>query len=249
VIGGTRTRDSLLSRLNVLNPDLGISAIHDAGFRSYGRLLPGFPSAALLAYIASAAPVAEAVVFEPDAIGMDRFPVESGALQRQVFAGTADLQLGWVHGRNARLAALEYHKCAQVVIAATDMVVFMGHVQDIGWPDGTYDISRVQAFLAPRGTVYEISPCSLHSTPLHARQADGFACAVMSPRGTSDPIDFVPGDGGVDPRSMSGEARLMHLRGTWLLAHPDSGTPPRAGAAGGSPHFGLLGRVIELRTP
>jgi hypothetical protein len=112
--------------------------------------------------------------------------------------------------------------------------VFMGLVQEIAWPDGTYDISRVHAFLVPRGTVYEIFPWCLHGIPLHVRVVDGFASAHMLPRGTSDPIDFVPERGG--------EAKLMHRRNTWLLAHPDDPV------IGGGVHCGLLGRTIELKT-
>jgi hypothetical protein len=56
----------------------------------------------------------------------------------------------------------------------------------------------------------------------------------MLPRGTSDPIDFVPERGG--------EAKLMHRRNTWLLAHPDHPV------TGSGVHRGLLGRTIELKT-
>ena len=71
--------------------------------------------------------------------------------------------------------------------------------------------------------------------PLHVRRADGFACALMLPRGTSEPIDFEPERGG--------EAKLMSGRNTWMLAHPDD---PVLGGGGG--HCGLLGRTIELAT-
>jgi hypothetical protein len=234
-MSAVRTLDSLLGKLNVLNPDVGISAIGDASFRGYGRVHAGFACGSLLDYMTGGIRVTDAPVFEPDAIGMDRFPEEALAIQRQVFGGAEDLQLGWVHGRNASLSSLEYHKCAEVVIAATDMIVFMGLVHDIAWPDGTYDLSRVQAFLVPRGTVYEVSPCCLRSVPLHVRRADGFACALMLPRGTSEPIDFEPERGG--------EAKLISGRNTWMLAHPDD---PVLGGGGG--HCGLLGRTIELAT-
>jgi hypothetical protein len=231
----SRTLQSLLGKLNALNPDVGISDVSDPGFSCYGRLLGEFPAAAIVDYMDAAISVTDATVYQPDAIGMNRFPAETLAISRQVFAGAEDLQLGWTYGRNARLSCLEYHKCAEVVITATDTLVLLGLVQDIAWPDGTYDISRVQAYLVPRGTVYEVFPWCLHSTPLHARRQDGFACAVMLPRGTHDPIDFVPEKGG--------EAKLMHRRNTWLLAHPDD---PVNGGVG---HCGLLGRNIELKTP
>jgi hypothetical protein len=233
-MSAVRTLDSLLGKLNALNPDVGISAVSDASFCSYGRVHAGFACASLVDYMDRTITVTDALVCEPDAIGMDRFPDETRPIQRQVFAGVEHLQLGWVHGRNGSLSSLEYHKGAEVVIAATVMLVFMGLVQDIVWPDGTYDLSRVQAFLVPRGTVYEVFPWCLHSAPQHVRAAEGFACALMLPRGTSDPIDFVPERGG--------EAKLMHRRNTWMLAHPDDPV------LGGGVHCGLLGRTIELKT-
>jgi hypothetical protein len=231
----SRKLQALLGKLNALNPDVGISAVSDPGFGCYGRLLGDFSAAAIVDYLEATIRVTDDLVYQPDAIGMDRFPAETLAISQQVFAGAEDLQLGWTYGRNARLSSLEYHKCAEVVITATDTLVLLGLVQDIAWPDGTYDISRVQAFLVPSGTVYEVFPWCLHSTPLHARRQDGFACAVMLPRGTHDPIDFVPEKGG--------EAKLMHRRNTWLLAHPDDPVN------GGARHCGLLGRNIELKTP
>ena len=233
-MSAVRARDSLLGKLNALNPDLGVSAAADPGFSRYGRVHDGFAAGSIIDYLDTNIRITDALVCAPDAIGMDRFPEETLAIKRQVFAGAEDLQLGWMHGRNACLSSLEYNKCAEVVIAGTDMLVFMGLVQDIAWPDGTYDISRVQAFLVPRGTIYEIFPWCLHGAPLHVRREDGFASAHMLPRGTSDPIDFVPERGG--------EAKLMHRRNTWLLAHPDHLV------TGSGVHRGLLGRTIELKT-
>ncbi len=227
--------DALTDSLNAQNPDLGILPVTDASFFRYGAVHRRLRVDALLAAFDAGTTVSDRVLYEPDSIGMNGYPGETFPIARDVFGGMEDLQLGRLQGRNSLLTCLEYHKCAEVVLAATDMVVFMGLVQDIVWPEGTYDISRVQAFFVPRGTVYEVFPWCLHGIPAQTSRAEGFRCAVMLPRGTKTPMDFTP--------FPEGEAALLNGRGTWLIAH--AGEPSFHGSR---VHLGLVGRSIELRT-
>ena len=231
--GQETTADSTLDALNGLNPDVGILSVADPAFRRFGAVHEGLRVECLLGYLDDNVRAGNAIAFEPDAVGMGRFPEETLPLQRVVFGGASDLQAGWLHGRSSSLAALEYHKCAEVMVAGADMIVFVGLVQDIAWPEGTYDISRVQAFFLPRGTVCEIAPCSLHSAPIHVRRAEGFRCIVILPRGTRAPLDFPPATGG--------EGRLLQGRNTWQIAHS-------SGPRDASLRLGLKGRDIELAT-
>jgi hypothetical protein len=231
--GQDSTGSSLLEALNRLNPDVGILPASDPAFRRFGEVHQGFRVESLLAHLDDSVKPADGIFYEPDAAGAGMFPDETLPLQRAVFGGVTDLQAGWLYGRNSSLAALEYHKCAEVMLAGTDMIVFAGLVQDISWPEGTYDLSRVQAFLLPRGAVCEIAPCSLHSTPLHVRRTEGFRCIVVLPRGTRAQLDF--------PSSTGGEPRLLQGRNTWLIAHS-------SGSRDASLHLGLKGREIELAT-
>jgi hypothetical protein len=233
--GQGATAESLLEALNELNPDVGILSITDDAFRRFGEVHEGFRVESLLGFLEQNAKVGNSIVYEPDAVGMGRFPDETLPLQRAVFGGVTDLQAGWLYGRSSSLAALEYHKCAEVIVAGADQVVFLGLAQDIAWPEGSYDISRVTAFFFPRGTVCEISPCSLHSAPIHVRGAEGFRCIVILPRGTHAPLDF--------PAATGGEGRLLQGRNTWLIAHSSGSTTRDA-----SLHLGLKGRDIELTT-
>jgi hypothetical protein len=225
--------DSLLDALNRLNPDVGILPIGDAAFRRFGELHEGFRVESLLGYLDDNVKPGNTIVYEPDAVGMGRFPDETLPLQRAVFGGVTDLQAGWLYGRSSSLTALEYHKCAEVMVAGADMIIFVGLVQDIAWPEGTYDLSRVQAVLLPRGAVCEIAPCALHCAPLHVRRAEGFRCVVVLPRGTRAPLDF--------PSTTEGEGRLLQGRNTWLIAHS-------SGSRDASLYLGLKGRDIELAT-
>jgi hypothetical protein len=149
-----------------------------------------------------------------------------------------DLQVGWVYGRNTqkKLNALEYHKGTEIVMVGADMVVLMGHIQDIVWPDGTYDTANVQAYYAPKGTVYEIASHCLHYAPIHVHEEQGFKCVVILPKGTNTAIDFEPGQ--------EGEDRLLLAKNKWLLAHPED-----ASFHGTRAYTGLIGDNIMGTKP
>ncbi len=224
-----------LRKLNELNQDIGILSIEDRSFLSYGKVLHRHNVDALLEMLDTRITIGDAVVYEADAIGQESCPEEVLPIAHDVFGDGTDLQVGWVYGRNTKLNALEYHKCAEALVVGADMIMMMGLVCEIKWPDGTFDISKSRAYYAERGSVIEISPWCLHYTPIHVRREDGFKCVVILPKGTNAPIDYEP--------ERQGEGRLMMGRNTWLIAHPDDAQFRGTGA-----HFGLKGRNIEIRT-
>ena len=225
--------DRAMRKLNELNPDIDMLSIEDTSFLSYGSVHRERPVDVLLASLdgrpGNVTGVLRSLDERPDAC-----PAEFGPTLREIF-GRVELQVETVQGRNTRLDALEYHKCVEVVVAGTDMVVLMGLVCDIAWPAGTFDVSRTRAFYVPRGTVYEVFPWCPHSTPVHVHEAEGFRCLVIQPRGAHAPIDFTPDPGG--------EGKLMRGRNTWLISYVDDD-----GSQGTASHRGLKGRAIELKT-
>ena len=113
---------------------------------------------------------------------------------------------------NKKLNALEYHRNSEINVAVTDLVLLIGHQQDIE-EDLTYDTSKVEAFLVPAGTGIEVYATTLHYAPCHVNES-GFQCVVVLPRGTNTEIDF--------PMSGDGEDGLMTARNKWLIAHEDA---------------------------
>jgi hypothetical protein len=225
--------DRAMRKLNELNPDIDMLSIEDTSFLRYGRVHHERPVDVLLASL-DGKPGSGTGVLRSINDRHDACPVELARTLREIF-GRTELQVESVQGRNARLDALEYHKCVEVVVAGTDMVALMGLVCDIVWPAGTFDVSRTRAFYVPRGTVYEVFPWCLHSTPVHVHEAEGFRCIVIQPRGAHAPVDFTPDPGG--------EGKLMRGRNTWLISYVNE-----SGVPGASTHRGLKGRVIELKT-
>jgi hypothetical protein len=225
--------DRTMRKLNELNPDIDMLSIDDTSFLRYGRVHHDRPVDALLGSL-QGLPGSGAGVLRSVSEQADACPAELASTLREIF-GSTELQVESVQGRNTRLDALEYHKCAEVVVAGTDMVVLMGLVCDIVWPAGTFDVSRTRAFYVPRGTLYEVFPWCLHSTPVHVHEAEGFRCIVIQPKGAHAPIDFTPDQGG--------EGKLMQGRNTWLIGYADE-----TGSRGTGTHRGLKGRAIELKT-
>ena len=75
-----------------------------------------------------------------------------------------------------------------------------------------YDTAKVEAFLAPKGTLLEVYATALHYAPINA--GGKFRCTVVLPKGTNTELQFKP-----DP---AGESRLLTATNKWLLPHPDS---------------------------
>lgn len=155
-------------------------------------------------------PVPEDVVYVPSAEELEALDVEK-ELKNRAFGGLP-VQIGYCNGHNKKLNALEYHRNSEINVAVTDLVLLIGHQQDIE-EDLTYDTSKVEAFLVPAGTGIEVYATTLHYAPCHVNES-GFQCVVVLPRGTNTEIDFpVPGDG---------EDGLMTARNKWLIAHEDA---------------------------
>lgn len=148
-------------------------------------------------------------------------------LVRCVFGGLP-IQAGYCNGHNDTLNALEYHRCSEVDIAVSDLILMVGRQQDVT-EDLTYDTSKVEAFFVPAGTAVELYGTTLHYAPCGVDGA-GFRCVILLPVGTNAPLPFKP--------SGSGEEKLLYAVNKWLLAHPDAGIE---GA-----HEGLCGENICL---
>ncbi len=227
--------EKLLWKLNELNPDMDILPVADTRFLRYGRVCRDCSCEGLLKAMDEGIKIGrEARRFEE--VPPERAcPEEVARIASEVFGGSGDLRLGWSYGRNARLAAMEYHKCPEAVVAGSDLLMLLGSVCEISWPAGTFDLSCTKAFLVPRGTVLEIAPWCLHNAPIHVREEDGFRCMEILPRGAREPVEL--------HARREGEARLLSGRNTYRIAHSDDETARVMGA-----HIGLMGRAMRLAT-
>ncbi len=203
-----------------------IKKVTDAAFKKYGRVITNVDFSELVAALGET-PLTDEVVYEPSVELLEKLPV-FGELQTKTY-GELPIQIGFCNGNNYYLNALEYHRSSEIDVGGTDAILLVGWQQDIA-EDGTYDTSKVEGFLLPKGMGVELYATTLHYAPCNVAP-EGFRVAVVLPKDTNLPLDAVH-QGGEDAR--------ITAKNKWLLGHPQGGLPE------GSP-MGLVGENICIK--
>lgn len=155
-----------------------IKKVTDAAFRKYGRVVDNVDFTALVAELEKT-PCTQEVVYEPSVEQLEALPVYK-ELQDTAY-GEMPIQIGFCNGNNYKLNALEYHRSSEIDVAASDLILLLGWQQDI--EEGyTYDTSKVEAFLLPKGVGVELYATTLHYAPCNSTE-EGFRCAIVLPDG------------------------------------------------------------------
>ena len=127
------------------------------------------------------------------------------------------------------LNALEWHKCSEINIAVTDLILLLGDVRDI--EDGNrYDSAHVQAFKLLKGEAIEVYSTTLHFCPIETTK-NGFGCVVGLMKGTNTELDYTPDD------------KRLYRKNKWLIAHNDNIALINKGAIGGI--YGINYEICE----
>jgi len=187
-----------------------IQNVNDVSFRKYGKVLTGYEISGILKEMEHT-PLPKDVVYVASVEELESLK-EAEQFRTRAYGGLP-IEIGYCNGDNHKLNALEYHRCSEINIAATDLILLLGSQQDIQ-ADFTYDTSLLEAFLVPRGTAIEVYATTLHYAPCTAAEG-GFRCVVILPAGTNLDLDFEPGE--------DGEDRLLRKKNKWAIAHPESG--------------------------
>ena len=186
-----------------------IQKVTDPAFRKYGQVLEGYDFTGLIKEMKHT-PVPEDVIYVPSVEELEALDIMKD-LQNKGYGGLP-VQIGYCNGHNKKLNAVEYHRNSEINVAVTDLVLLIGHQQDIE-PDHTYDTSKIEAFLVPAGTGIEVYATTLHYAPCHVNDT-GFQCVVVLPRGTNTDLTF--------QTETDGEDRLQTAKNKWLIAHEDA---------------------------
>ena len=187
-----------------------IQNVADDAFRRYGKVLEGYDFTELLKEMKHT-PVPEDVIYVPSVEEMEALPVAK-ELQNKGYGGLP-IEIGYCNGHNKKLNGLEYHRSSEINVAVTDLVLLIGHQQDVE-KDFTYDTSKVEAFLVPAGTAIEVYATTLHYAPCHVNES-GFQCVVVLPRGTNTELTF--------EKASEGEEKLLTAKNKWLIGHEEAG--------------------------
>ena len=187
-----------------------IQKVTDPAFRKYGQVLEGYDFTGLIKEMKHT-PVPEDVIYVPSVEELEALDIMKD-LQNKGYGGLP-VQIGYCNGHNKKLNAVEYHRNSEINVAVTDLVLLIGHQQDIE-PDHTYDTSKIEAFLVPAGTGIEVYATTLHYAPCHVNEG-GFQCVVVLPKGTNTDLTF--------QTEKMGEDSLMTAKNKWLIAHEEAG--------------------------
>ena len=186
-----------------------IQKVTDPAFRKYGQVLEGYDFTGLIKEMKHT-PVPEDVIYVPSVEELEALDIMKD-LQNKGYGGLP-IQIGYCNGHNKKLNAVEYHRNSEINVAVTDLVLLIGHQQDIEM-DHTYDTSKIEAFLVPAGTGIEVYATTLHYAPCHVNEG-GFQCVVVLPKGTNTDLTF--------QTEKTGEDSLMTAKNKWLIAHEDA---------------------------
>ena len=186
-----------------------IQKVTDPAFRKYGQVLEGYDFTGLIKEMKHT-PVPEDVIYVPSVEELEALDIMKD-LQNKGYGGLP-VQIGYCNGHNKKLNAVEYHRNSEINVAVTDLVLLIGHQQDIE-PDHTYDTSKIEAFFVPAGTGIEVYATTLHYAPCHVNEG-GFQCVVVLPKGTNTDLTF--------QTEKTGEDSLMTAKNKWLIAHEDA---------------------------
>lgn len=203
-----------------------IKKVTDAAFQKYGKVIQNIDFSGLIEAMAST-PLPEDVVYEPSIPELEALPVYKELVSKAY--GELPVQIGYCNGKNYKLNALEYHRSSEINVAATDAILLLGLQKDIT-EDFTYDTSKVEAFLVPKGTAVEVYATTLHYAPCSVGE-NGFQVAIVLPKGTNYPLK---------DSHKGWEDSLITATNKWLIGHAEGGLPEGS-------HIGLIGENISVK--
>lgn len=211
------------------NAALHVHEVHEPLFSTFGKILAEQGSIAgyqelRIAVLTACAELPEHTAYTP--FIQETENLETVRYMKETVFGGLGIQTGCCWGMNQSLNGMEYHKSSEVLIALTDMALFLGKQQDItceGW-----DTSQAMLFLVPEGTALELFQTTLHFAPISVC-SDPFYAVIMLPKGTNLPLDRgITQDG----TASDNESRYLFMKNKWLLTHQDSPAAKRGACIG-----------------
>ena len=203
----------MLDKLKKIN-DIEIISVFDPEFDSYGRVLEMDTQEIIKA--AEKFDMPRDVIYMPSTPEFESLPI-SKTIKNELF-GTLPTQIGYCYGHNTALNAAEWHTSSEVNIAATDLVIIIGHRWDV--KDDRIDSSKFKGFFVPEGTAIEVFATTLHYCPCQVSD-DGFRWVVALPEDTNTELETSVLD------------KRMIAKNKWLIAHVDNEKEIKSGAVAG----------------
>jgi len=218
----------MLVALQNKNPHLKIYDIFSPEFKKYGEVLNPEPFGELFEKMKSTPLPDEGNIYVASDGELEKLDIFE-KLEKNYY-GSMPVEIGYCNGQNTKINALEYHKGEEINLAVTDLVLFLGQVQQL--KNNTVSTDELECFFVPEGTAYSMYPTTLHFSPCKVHSG-GFLCAVILPRGTNYPLE--------EKREVIFENdKTLWMTNKWLIGHKES-RPVSNGA-----FCGLTGVNYEL---
>ncbi len=210
-----------------------VYAVEEKEFRTYGRVVEGCDFSGLISYLKNRTEIPEkGNLYVPSVPEMEA-DVCRKQIQETLYGGMP-IQIGYCNGRNQSYNGFEYHKCSEINVAATDLMLVLGHVWEM--KGNTYDTDEAKVFFVKEGTAIELYQTTLHLSPCRVTD-EGYKTVVILAEGTNTPLSEE-----VRTDAIFGESRILLKKNKWVIAHPDWEPLREQGA-----YPGLLGENICLR--
>ncbi|QUI23678.1 DUF4867 family protein [Vallitalea pronyensis] len=193
------------------NQHIRMMHVTQSSVRPYGRMITGYDFSELIDYmhLKTAIPQ-EGNRYLPAIQEMEHTALFEHLMHG--YYGGMPIQIGYCNGQNTQLNGLEYHKGREIVLAITDLVLLLGHVQDI--KEKQYHSENVVGVFVPKETAIELYATTLHFAPCKVHKK-GFKSSIILPEGTNSPINY---NGGVHTY----EEGLLFKKNKWLLVHSEN---------------------------
>ncbi len=192
------------------NPQLQIFSLDDPEFRAFGRVEENLDLEEILAVLKGLELPPQGNVYVPTWEVLEA--TQTGRRLMETFYGGLPMQLGYCCGYGQAMNSLEYHKCSELFIAATPLLLFLAQVKDI--KHNRLDSRRVQAFFVPENTLLELYSTTLHFAPCRVNQ-EPFRAAIGLLKETNQPLN------GESCLGQRGEDQLLFAKNKWLISHKD----------------------------
>ena len=221
----------MIELLNEYNT-IKILPIDSPQFRTYGRVIKGYPTEHLVRYLKEYTQIPlQGNRYVASDSGMEVLPLYK--LFSYNFYGNMPIQMGYCNGTNSYLNCFEYHKGSEINVTADPVVLILAHLNDIS--ENHLDTNCAKAFYLPAGTAVELFSTTLHFAPCKLSDS-GFRVAVILPRGTNFPLER-------PMTSYTQEEDLLWMTNKWLISCPET-IPASKGA-----FVGITGENIKINYP
>lgn len=219
----------MIKHLRQCNPGKRINSVFDEKFSRYGKVIAGYDFSECIEIMESKSIPDSGNVY----VALDRELMCASVEKKlsNMFYGNMPVQIGYCNGNSSKLNALEYHKCSEIDVAVTDLILILADLRDM--KNNLLPSTLTEIFYVPCNTAVELFSTTLHFAPCKVSE-QGFKSIIVLPLGTNEPLASIPSP-------LSEEDRLLWMRNKWLVAHRES-IPASKGA-----FVGITGDNTEIR--